>query len=85
MPHIECYVLHLILILDLNIYIEDIIGFMETERDAAIKLARLGLDNIDSSKSYSGKNLTQFEYQYCYEFEEATFQLRKSRKMIYNK
>ena len=85
MPHIECYVLHLILILDLNIYIEDIIGFMETERDAAIKLARLGLDNIDSSKSYSGKNLTQFEYQYCYEFEEAAFQLRKSRKMIYNK
>ena len=58
---------------------------METERDYAIKAARLELDDIDCSKSYSGKNLNQFEHQYCYEFEEAAFQLKKSRKMIYNK
>ena len=65
--------------------IEDITGFMESNKDAAIKLARLGLDDIDCTKSYSDKNLNQFEHQYCYEFEEAAFQLRKARKIIYNK
>ena len=35
--------------------------------------------------TYTGKSLVQPKHQYCYEFGEAAFQLRKSRKIIYNK